>query len=1033
MSFIAELFNRDEFKRLGNLTKKLGDNILFWNCLLVFIVIFSFRSFIRPGLVWKDDFIPRHSIYSYYSLFVWNPLEHGGALNDDLSNALLNSIRAFLSSIFGLELVSKVYVVGVVALCGVLMFKALVGFRDLFNQSRNYVVSFIGALIFTVNPWVTSRILSGHFFILSSYALTPIFLLYLVRYFDADGDKFGFIKCSFVFALVSMTSNHGFIMSLFLFFIVTLWYLVVFRKGVVILKSLFVVIISLLINSFWIFPTFNMIFNGVRDISFIQDISTALSINANWVNVVRLLGYFWSPYDKGIYVIGDFFQRIWLVLSFLSPLLVLISVIFNRKTRNFNLFLLFVYVVSFVLSQGTNLLGDYYLVFVQLPFMQLFRDPNKLLYLSAIASSLIIGTSLHVVLYQIKFVLNHGEYSIELNKLFAVFIIVSIFSVNFPWLSGDFNGFYSPSVRPEYSLESEDWLDEQSGDFRVLYLPLMNYLWFNWTHTGVNEPIRYLSPVPVFNPPFSAEYDVSPSSTVFLNYIANSLYDGSIDNVGQLLDLALVKYVVVRLDFYPPGIPSVYLEVLSRLDDLELVWNEGPIYIFENVLFSNDLIYSSSTPAVIFGGLDGLSNYISSGYESSGSALIFPEQVERSVILDNPLFIPVDSYYDFLFSYADDFEGVIQASRLVDGWEVDTWLQTLVGDINYDGYSLRVTDETHLWFTLDVNVTGDHHIWMKAFGTKPTLFIDGEESSRRLSDYAREGFRWFSLTENLSQGIHEIAISPEGFLAIDRLLVFSDDDYQGLLSEVSSVLESTPFLYNIELESYSSRYHPIEYNKLFSGDLGVVLLSDRIFKVDSPLIIPGNRSLVAEIHMDVKSSRGSSSRVFFTNIETNRVFLYYISPAFTGVGSYYLNDLRLDQGIYEVSFLGEDLAVDSVNVYPADTMNPFSSQNGETRLEFQEVYPTKYVVDGMNEPGVLVFSTSHTDAWWLDVNGQVVSPFVVNLFGMGFKVTEPGEAATLEFIPQRFMNLGYIVSAATVLSLLGFIIVRNRFGKDEET
>lgn len=1033
MSFIAELFNRDEFKRLGNLTKKLGDNILFWNCLLVFIVIFSFRSFIRPGLVWKDDFIPRHSIYSYYSLFVWNPLEHGGALNDDLSNALLNSIRAFLSSIFGLELVSKAYVVGVVVLCGVLMFKALVGFRDLFNQSRNYVVCFIGALVFTVNPWVTSRILSGHFFILSSYAFTPLFLYYLVRYFDVDNDRYGFIKCSLLFSLVSMTSNHGFIMSLFLSFIVTLWYLVVFRKGVVILKASFIFIISLLINSFWIFPTINMIFNGVRDISFIQDISTALSINANWVNTVRLLGYFWSPYDKSIYLVGDLFQKVWFSLSFLSPVLVLISVIFNRKTRNFNLFLLFVYVLSIVLSQGTNFLGSYYLDFVHIPFMQLFRDPNKLLYLASITSALIIGTSLHVVLYQIKYVLTHEDYSVEVNKLFIALLIVSVFVVNFPWLSGDFNGFYSPSVRPQYSLESEDWLDEQSGDFRVLYLPLMNYLWFNWTQTGVNEPIRYLSPVPVFNPPFSAEYDVSPASTVFLNYIANSLYDGSIDNAGQLLDMALVRYVVVRLDFYPPGIPGVYLDVLSRLDDLELVWNEGPIFIFENVLFSNDLIYSSSNPVVIFGGLDGLSTYFSAGYDASGGALIFPEQVERSVILDNPLFIPADSYYDFLFSYADDFEGFMQAFRFVDDWEVDAWLQTLVGAINYDGYSLRATDETQLMLTFNVNDTGDHQIWMKAFGSKPSLFIDGEESSRRLTDYSREGFRWFSLTENLSQGPHELAISPEGFLAIDRLLILSDNDFQGLLSEVSSVLERTPFLYNIELEAYSTRYHPLEYNKLFSGDLGVVLVSDRVFRVDSPLIIPSNRSLVAEIRMDVQSSRGSASRVFFTNIETNRVFLYYISPSFAGIGSYFLNDLQLDQGIYEISFLGESLAVDSVVIYPADTMNPFSSQNGETRLEFQEVYPTKYIVDGMNEPGVLVFSTSHTDAWQLDINGQVVSPFVVNLFSMGYEVTQPGDTATLEFIPQRFMNLGYIVSATTVLSLLGILLVRNGFGKDDET
>ena len=1029
MSFLVKLFNRDKVERLVNVIKQLGHNILFWYSLLIFIVIFSFRSFFRPGLVWKDDFIPRHPTYSYHSLFAWNPLEHGGTLNDDLSNALLNSLRAFISSIFGLELVSKVYVVGVVALCGVLMFKALVGFRDLFHLSRNYMVCFIGALFFTINPWVTSRILSGHFFILSSYAFTPLFLYYLVRYFNTDTDKYGFIRCSFLFSLVSMTSNHGFIMSLFLSFIVTLWYLFTFRNGVIIVKASFVFIISLLVNSFWIFPTINMVLNGIRDLSFIQDISTALSVNANWVNTIRLLGYFWSPYDQGIYIAGDLFQKVWFGLSFLLPALVLVSIIFNRKTLTFNLFLLFVYVVSTVLSQGTNFLGIYYLDLVRLPFMQLFRDPNKLLYLSSISSALIIGTSLHVVLYDIKYILIHKEFAVEVNQLLVSLLIVSVFVVNFPWLSGDFNGTYSPSVRPQYSKEAEDWLGQQSGDFRVLYLPLMNYLWFNWTQTGVNEPIRYLSPVPVFNPPFSAEYDVSPSTTYFLNYIANSLYDGSIDNAGQLLDLALVRYVVVRLDFHPPGIPSVYLDVLNRLDDLELVWNEGPIYIFENVMFSTDLIYSSTNPVVIFGGLDGLSTYFSSGYDTPGSALIFPEQVERNLIPEYPLFIPADSYYDFLFSFDDDLEEFIYASRFVDGWEVDSWSQTLAGNINHGGYSLKATVGTPLRLNIDVNDSGNHQIWIKAFGSKPSIHIDGRKSIRRFKSYSQEGFRWFSLTENLSQGVHEIEISPAGFLAIDRLLIFSDTDFWELISEISSVLERTPFLYHIELEDSPSGNHPIEQNELFSGNLGVALVRDKVFKVDSPMILPGNQRLIAEIRMDVQSSGRSSGRVFFRNKDTGRVFLYYISPLFTGVGPYYLNVMHLDQGIYEVSFLGEGLTVDSVLVYSAETMNPFPSQNRETRLEYQDVHPTKYIINKMTEPGVLVFSTSHTDAWQLATNTQEVSPFVVNLFSMGFKMTQTGNAATLEFIPQRFMNLGYLVSATTVLGLLGLIFFRTRFGK----
>jgi hypothetical protein len=320
---------------------------------------------------------------------------------------------------------------------------------------------------------------------------------------------------------------------------------------------------------------------------------------------------------------------------------------------------------------------------------------------------------------------------------------------------------------------------------------------------------------------------------------------------------------------------------------------------------------------------------------------------------------------------------------------------------------------------------------MKAFGSKPSIHIDGQKSSHRLEDYSQEGFRWFSLTENLSQGIHEITISPKLSLAIDRLLIFSDNDFSELISEVSSVLGRTPFLYTIELEDSSSRYHPIKYNELFSENLGVVMVSNRVFKVDSPLVLPGEKSLIAEIRMDVQSSQRSSGRVFFKNLATRQVFMYYISPSFTGVDTYYLNNLHLSQGMYEVSILGKGLTVDSMLIHPAETMNPFSSQNQETRLDYKDVYPTKYVVNGIMEPGVLVFATSHTDAWQLDINTQEVSPFVVNLFSMGFKMTQTGDTATLEFVPQRFMNLGYLVSTITVLGLLGCIFIRNISGKDD--
>ena len=113
--------------------------------------------------------------------------------------------------------------------------------------------------------------------------------------------------------------------------------------------------------------------------------------------------------------------------------------------------------------------------------------------------------------------------------------------------------------------------------------------------------------------------------------------------------------------------------------------------------------------------------------------------------------------------------------------------------------------------------------------------------------------------------------------------------------------------------------------------------------------------------------------------------------------------------------------------------NVFQKQLNAT-TGFTEINPTLYKVNvNASSPFVLTFSNSYAPMWKLYLDGKELSPFEVNSFANGYFIDKVGSyGLTIEYVPQRYENIGALVSilsAIVILSVVTFIVIRKRVSK----
>lgn len=98
-------------------------------------------------------------------------------------------------------------------------------------------------------------------------------------------------------------------------------------------------------------------------------------------------------------------------------------------------------------------------------------------------------------------------------------------------------------------------------------------------------------------------------------------------------------------------------------------------------------------------------------------------------------------------------------------------------------------------------------------------------------------------------------------------------------------------------------------------------------------------------------------------------------------------------------------------------------QSSKNKVSFKQINPTKYIVNvsNLDKPAFLVFSQNYDTLWTLDQQ----SPLPIYSLLNGFRVERDGEYI-VEFIAQKYVNFGLIISGITIGILVLLLIKLNK-------
>jgi hypothetical protein len=455
-----------------------------------------------------------------------------------------------------------------------------------------------------------------------------------------------------------------------------------------------------------------------------------------------------------------------------------------------------------------------------------FRDPNKWNSLTALASSFLLAMSLYEIF-------SRSFKSIHINSLsrfqclkkqtkpiLVLLILISSSTLYMgPAVFGYFTQIYSPVEVPQEYYRVNDWLRNQTGDFRVLWLsPLssgtvVNGLWrFSW---APDKPYASLDSYSSAKPSMAA---ATNEAKRYLDFLYKSIADG---DVNKYLASLGVKYIIYHNDVLGAETQGqLDIEKLMIQEELTLVRREGFIYVFEIQSYT-PRIFAQKTLLVI-GGLDSIQKL-----DIDNSSIIFLEQmfydpsilnITKDVVLINKdiedlaLSFLDKQYVIAPFEYtinADPSKGWAKTNVYEDWW---TWPspKNLTGFWDWD-YEIGLVKTTIPNAKLDLPCAtdqgGTYSVWIRylesPLGGEMSVSVD-ENSLGIIDTLGSRGFRWFKVGSiSLNVGEHIFLLqNTNGFNSVNAIALVPISQETQLLDLAQSLnvtyIIETPLGQNVQ-------------------------------------------------------------------------------------------------------------------------------------------------------------------------------------------------------------------------------------------
>lgn len=479
--------------------------------ILIILCLILISSWFQKGLLFAggEESLMFYDLHKTFSLFnsVWYGTDTGYqsivnlprvpyfwflnvALNTGFSNIQLQAFTFFLLLVIG-------------SLAVFFLIKETVAV-DLELGGRKRLIPLLAGIFYILNPFSISQIwgrgLSFQFF---SFALIPIFLLFFILGLRRKNIIFGLLAVLLSFLLSPAYAHPAIVLTMWAnVCLYLLFHLIRIKKQekdiFFAISYFFIMLIAwLFTHAFWIYPVWqigNQLFeNSTRNdgIAVLQGVSmhTPLQI------VIRLV-------HNGVYytdrIYGNVYTSLsYLILSWFIPIISLFAIkIFNKCTDS--KFYTTLFFISLFLSIGSNFPTGWFVIwlFHIFPLLQVLRNPYEKFGINlVIAYTPFFAIGTIIIAEKISGFLKSQKFVLPLIGLF-MFLICVIFV--WPMWNGSFAGglFFNPWVRiPEYYKETDQWLSNQKGDFRILQVPLIpgDGIRYAWVHSfqGI-EPSEYI-------------------------------------------------------------------------------------------------------------------------------------------------------------------------------------------------------------------------------------------------------------------------------------------------------------------------------------------------------------------------------------------------------------------------------------------------------------------------------------------------------------------------------------------------------------
>lgn len=583
-------------------------------------LLFFHRVLASPGLIIGGDWgLPETSsqmhAYAVQGSYMWryNAESLFGLAASNLNDYPFRLFVGLLSDIgINGEIFAKFLLVFLFVLAGVSMY-SYCRFLDL-----NELPSILGGLFFITTPIFFNYAIMGWQYVLLSIGLLPFALMTFTK--SIKEQKISYAILTGLLFWVATIQSQSLIWYPICFVLLSLFIVSSRREGIYVIKSLTIIfLIIFLMSMSWVVPLL-LQSNGITSWSASQS-DVPLGQRLSYINFIRLWG---SLYN---YQYESSFPFSLLLVSFVPPILAFLSLLLRKNDRT----VLFFVVLSFI----PLLFFKGQAIYSNIPFTIVIRDASRFIVLSTLSYSVLIAITLDELT---------GRSSKTFFKAFRLGItsvllcILTFFIIlnSYPFWAGELYGTpkYSYDIRlrtvefPSEYFAVENILAKEKSSSKALYLPtsgrldLLNNTLFHGPYREIADIFATYASIPSVICTLNGRIGIAKDFAQALQSDINSNYSlGDSIRLSNLLNLANIKYVIVRLDTAsPPGQPSMS-EIAKKLKmetGFRKLYTNNSVIVFENTKVLPH-IYPTTAPILINRSVDEMFNLLAYNEFPSGN------------------------------------------------------------------------------------------------------------------------------------------------------------------------------------------------------------------------------------------------------------------------------------------------------------------------------------------------------------------------------------------------------------------------------